>query len=1173
METTRTQWFVWTVGTAFILCSGSPSPSFWGKKAVFFGQHCSSGHWKLAEGLQVPALEELTVCVELYRQINTQQWTAFVYKRRGETGAEMGLVGFEGALKAWLFGGNWPVQTNLPLHNWHTVCLTWSGRTRDLRVYVNSSAALHVRLNETEPGRPRLLAPNGSLTLGASHAFLNGHMTVETGTNLLGEVTQFRMWGRELDPGLLASLSCPEGEVVGWDARDWDTQRCPPQPDASLQCDGIISGTTVLVSKAKRNSRVDCSVFVIVTPGTDVGEVQAEISTLLSSHYVYNDLKLASKPSSIRVKPVDALPSATPLPSDATVRTTALSVPVSNTLTDTFYSVVLNAVVTGSSRDPAETILIWLRGALQGDRMFVLNFALLTEAHRDLSPGFQLSTPGVEEVQATTSFLNASETERQICSLLSKTYTNGSVSVRAPPEKIQISRIEPGSCPEESELTQWGQYRWPVTEPQHTSMTTCEGDPTQVVTRFCEVSAKTEKATWTSANLQYCPLVVTNISVLEKINVTANNSADVVDIIGGLIKNSTDLLLPHLITVLGKLLDVVKVSLMTPSLADDIIAIIADILDSGSDLLPVTNEILNITDSIGDKILFDGVSHNITAPSLALALVNVNSTQFAGLTFGVSSFSHGLDPKVFINQEILDDTVAFISLPPVIEQFFPQGNDTQPRVQFQFYGTADLFQDPRRKMELHTCVVSASVTNATGEIKDLKQLIRVTLQHRVPNLHSEDVLCVYWDFKSNGDRGGWETGGCTRNSTSANHTTCLCDHLTHFAVLLDVSRSSVSKRDEQILSVISYLGCGISSTFLGVSLLTYIAFEKLRRDYPSKILINLSLALLGLNLVFLVNSWLSSFESYGLCIAVASIMHYFMLASFTWMGLEAVHMYFALVKVFNVYVPSYMLKFSVLGWGVPLVIVSLVLAGDKDAYGSGYHEALDDSEPFCWLQADLVFYLSVVAYVLLVLICNSAVFGVVLVQIRNMQANKPAGIHSGMLHDLRGAVSLTLLLGLTWIPAFLTWGPARVPLLYLFAILNSLQGFLIFVFHCLMKENVRKQWRVHLCCGRFRLNEYSDWSRSMTVGGKSKQNQMGHRPSVKSSKSDDSNDTRRTSNSSNSGQRQADNYRSSLDLVYENPLELPRAHAKSPPPPLGYCSFPTELDFEMPNWPFNERSS
>lgn len=68
-------------------------------------------------------------------------------------------------------------------------------------------------------------------------------------------------------------------------------------------------------------------------------------------------------------------------------------------------------------------------------------------------------------------------------------------------------------------------------------------------------------------------------------------------------------------------------------------------------------------------------------------------------------------------------------------------------------------------------------------------------------------------------------------------------------------------------------------------------------------------------MMFLLNSWLSSFSDYGLCIAAAALLHYFLLASFTWMGLEAVHMYLALVKVFNVYVSSYMLKLCSVGWG------------------------------------------------------------------------------------------------------------------------------------------------------------------------------------------------------------------------------------------------------------------
>lgn len=165
----------------------------------------------------------------------------------------------------------------------------------------------------------------------------------------------------------------------------------------------------------------------------------------------------------------------------------------------------------------------------------------------------------------------------------------------------------------------------------------------------------------------------------------------------------------------------------------------------------------------------------------------------------------------------------------------------------------------------------------------------------------------------------------------------------------------------------------------------FLHLRKLRRDYPSQILINLSLALLGLNLLFLLNSWLSSWGLHGLCVATASLLHYFLLASFTWMGLEAIHMYFALVKVFNVYVPSYILKFCVLGWGeslstgwplpqnnsqtipcadlpgVPLLICGLVFLINHNAYGKNFDsdqqsdlQPLDNSDTL-WVLLKILF--------------------------------------------------------------------------------------------------------------------------------------------------------------------------------------------------------------------------
>lgn len=111
------------------------------------------------------------------------------------------------------------------------------------------------------------------------------------------------------------------------------------------------------------------------------------------------------------------------------------------------------------------------------------------------------------------------------------------------------------------------------------------------------------------------------------------------------------------------------------------------------------------------------------------------------------------------------------------------------------------------------------------------------------------------------------------------------------------------------------------------NLTNLLSFRKIRRDYPSKILIQLCAALLLLNLIFLLDSWIALYDTRGLCIAVAVFLHYFLLVSFTWMGLEAFHMYLALVKVFNTYVRKYILKFCIVGWGMYFLLLFFFLFG------------------------------------------------------------------------------------------------------------------------------------------------------------------------------------------------------------------------------------------------------
>lgn len=53
-----------------------------------------------------------------------------------------------------------------------------------------------------------------------------------------------------------------------------------------------------------------------------------------------------------------------------------------------------------------------------------------------------------------------------------------------------------------------------------------------------------------------------------------------------------------------------------------------------------------MTEEMGNNMDFQDESVNVTAPSLAVSMINVNPDDFKGLTFGVSSISSNLNPQV-----------------------------------------------------------------------------------------------------------------------------------------------------------------------------------------------------------------------------------------------------------------------------------------------------------------------------------------------------------------------------------------------------------------------------------------------------------------------------------------------------------------------------------------------
>ena len=93
-----------------------------------------------------------------------------------------------------------------------------------------------------------------------------------------------------------------------------------------------------------------------------------------------------------------------------------------------------------------------------------------------------------------------------------------------------------------------------------------------------------------------------------------------------------------------------------------------------------------------------------------------------------------------------------------------------------------------------------------------------------------------------------------------------------------------------------------------------ISSRKLRGKLPSKILISLSTSLLVLLIVFLAG--IAKTSNRTGCQLTAVLLHYFTLATFTWMGVEGFNIYQMFVKVFQKESQKrFLIQASMVGWG------------------------------------------------------------------------------------------------------------------------------------------------------------------------------------------------------------------------------------------------------------------
>lgn len=129
---------------------------------------------------------------------------------------------------------------------------------------------------------------------------------------------------------------------------------------------------------------------------------------------------------------------------------------------------------------------------------------------------------------------------------------------------------------------------------------------------------------------------------------------------------------------------------------------------------------------------------------------------------------------------------------------------------------------------------------------------------------------------------------------------------------------------------------------------------------------------------------------------------------------------------------------------------------------------------------DLPFFLAFLAPVVSIIFFNTIIFGIIMYKLSvrppARSADKDRG-REGIL-QLRRAFGILILVGLTWMFGFFAISSVRLVFTYLFAVLNCLQGFSIFMFYCVTQKNVRNCWRALLRCDLQSLNKKTMYTES-----------------------------------------------------------------------------------------------
>uniref|UniRef100_T1IXT1 Uncharacterized protein n=1 Tax=Strigamia maritima TaxID=126957 RepID=T1IXT1_STRMM len=347
------------------------------------------------------------------------------------------------------------------------------------------------------------------------------------------------------------------------------------------------------------------------------------------------------------------------------------------------------------------------------------------------------------------------------------------------------------------------------------------------------------------------------------------------------------------------------------------------------------------------------------------------------------------------------------------------------------------------QLTLNSQVIGASVSGETSTFTFKDNFVIITIRHVNETVAGNIGICTFWNM----DTKTWDTEGCSNHMSNTTHTICYCNHLTNFAVLMDLHDTlQLDSTDSKLLTWITIIGCSVSIICLSVTCFVLILLKALW-SLRNTIHCNLSACLLVAQLILLLG--LDATKNKVACATVAGLLHFFWLAAFAWVALEGVHIYVLLIQVFDTKEQKTWLYYLA-GYGIPAIIVAISAISKPLGYGT---------KKYCWLSTEDGFLYSFAGPLMLIILFNTVIFILALkvaASVKNHRNNGGIAVKAKVW--IRRSAALIPLLGLTWLFGFMYVHNNYIVFAYIFAIFNSLQGLFIFIFHCAINDKVQKEF-------------------------------------------------------------------------------------------------------------------